>query len=134
MALGKMVSMVSSSADRKLDRDAQMGRGEWRPVRELRVVETALTGGDWSVTDCGEGVSPNNWVNFRDFLTRSARSSGRRLFVVGGRLRSRWCRRPDKVVVSTAVTGAEMEVGRAWDDRTLVAAVLGKGDCPRARC
>jgi hypothetical protein len=71
------------------------------------------------------------------------------LFVVGGRSRSRsrsrWCR-PDKPGlsrghVSTAVTGAEMEVEveRAWDDRTyvglpvvVVVDVLGKGDFPRA--
>lgn len=124
------------SADRKLGRDAQMGRGEWRPVPREK---SFALGGDGRVTDCGEGVSPNNWVNFRDFLTRSARSSGRRLFVVGGRSRWWWCR-ADKVVDSTAVTGAEMEVEGSWDDRThvglaaavAVVAVLGKGDFPRA--
>jgi hypothetical protein len=128
------------SADRMLDRgDAQMGRGEWRcPVRERG--GSLVVGSDGSATDCGEGVSPNNWANFRDFLTRSARSWGHRLFVVGGRSRSRWCRGPDKPGVSrghvsTAVTGAEVEVERAWDDdRTYLglAVVLGKGDFPRA--
>lgn len=55
-----------------LGRDAQMGRGEWRPP--VLASLDALTGCNGGVTDCGEGVSPNNWVSFRDFLTRSARS------------------------------------------------------------
>lgn len=55
--------------------DAQMGRGEWRPPVRVRGASLdALTGCNGGVTDCGEGVSPNNWVSFRDFLTRSARS------------------------------------------------------------
>jgi hypothetical protein len=102
-----------------LGRDAQMGRGEWRPAREGGASLEILPGSDGGVTDCGEGVSPNNWVNFRDFLISSARSCGRRWFVVGGRSKTR----PEKPglprgLVSTAVTGAEMEVECAWDDRT----------------
>jgi hypothetical protein len=119
------------SADRMLGRDAQMGRGEWR--REGGASLETLTGSDGGVTDCGEGVSPNNWVNFRDFLTRSARSCGCRWFVVGGRSKGR----PEKPglprgLVSTAVTGTEMEeVQRAWDDRACRKSGLGVGDFPR---
>ena len=98
----------------------------------------SLPGSDEGATVCGAGVSPSNCVNFRDFLTRSARSCGRRLFVVGGRSRGR----PEKPglprgLVSTAVTGAEMEVEHAWDDRTYAErresglSVVGRGDFPR---
>ena len=70
-----------ASADRALGRGAQMGRGEWRrPVlleeRGASVEVETRTGRARGVTDCGDGVSPNNWVNFLDFLTRSARSWG----------------------------------------------------------
>lgn len=64
------------SADRMLGRDAQMGRGEWRSVQEGSASLESLPGSDDGVTDCGKGVSPSNWVNFLDFLTRSARSCG----------------------------------------------------------
>lgn len=67
----RIVSM--ESADRMPGRDAQMGRGEWRPAREGGA---STPGRDGGVTDNREGVSPNNWVNFLDFLTRSARSCG----------------------------------------------------------
>ena len=42
------------SADRMLGRDAQMGRGEWRPVREPDGGAASLetrTGSDGGVTD-----------------------------------------------------------------------------------
>ncbi len=113
----RIVSRVS--ADRMLGRDA-------RPVWERRGASPGREGG---VMDCHEGVSPNNWVNLRDFLTSSARSCGRRLFVVGGRS----SRKSEKLGLSTAVTGAEMEVERAWDDRrnSASAVVPSKGDFPR---
>jgi hypothetical protein len=70
----RIVSM--ESADRMPRRDAQMGRGEWRPAQEGGASPESLSGSNGGVTDSGEGVSPNNWVNFLDFLTSSARSCG----------------------------------------------------------
>jgi hypothetical protein len=126
MGCGKRMVSIDS-ADRMLGRDVQMGRG-----RERGASAESLPGREGGgVMDCHEGVSPNNWVNLRDFLTSSARSCGRRLFVVGGRS----SRKSEKLGLSTAVTGAEMEVERAWDDRrnseSASAVVRNKGDFPR---
>jgi hypothetical protein len=131
-----MVSMVST--DRMLGRDAQLGRESWCPDRERGASLMALAGRRGAVTDKGEGVSPNNCVNFRHFLTRSARSCGWRWFVVGGRS-SNQSAKPglSRGVVSTAVTGAEMEGLRAWDGSTYAErrksglGVVGKGGFAR---
>jgi len=127
-----MVSMEST--DRMLGRDAQLGREPWCPDRERGASLVALAGRRGAVTDKGEGVSPNNCVNFRHFFTRSARSCGWRWFVVGGRS-SNQSAKPGLSggVVSTAVTGAEMEGQRARDGSTYVErrksglGVVGKG-------
>ncbi len=71
-----LVKTKSWSADRTLGRDAETGRGEWRPVPGRGACMETRPGSGWGVTDRGEGVSPNIWVNFRDFLTSSARSCG----------------------------------------------------------
>lgn len=66
-----------------LARDGQLERK--RPTREEGSAEDALPDARKDKTENGEGVTPKSWVSFRDFLTSSARSHGRRRFVVGGR-------------------------------------------------
>jgi hypothetical protein len=99
------------SEDRAFCRNAQFRRGQRRSIRVGGSLLETRPGRPGGVTASGEGVSPNSCVNFRDFLTSSARSCGCRWFVVGGRSSNR-SETPNlsRGLVSTAVTGAEMEV------------------------